>query len=341
MQCPVEFCDISRALKPLRAEIVKALDRVIERHWFLRGPETKAFEEEWADYCGQAHCVACNSGTDALTLAAKALDLREAEIQSNTLALTAIGLQQGGARIKLLDIGEDGRLQQVTTAMVPVLLYGRIPNNTEIQARLFDAAHAHGWKPPQHAVACWSFYPTKSLGALGDGGAITTNDAGLAEVMVALSGRDDQFRDQRQITSRMDELQAAILRVKLRYLDRWLAERQNIAREYNRQLAGIVSPTSQNKSDLHHLYVVRSQHRDALMRYLNAKGIQTKIHWTEPLHRMRAEWSKDVGSFPQAEAWSSSVLSLPCYPGLTENEVTTICNLIGEFSTTSNATNAD
>ena len=316
---------------PLRDDIRRAIDVVIDQGWFLRGLETKAFEEEWAAYCGQAYCVVCNSGTDALTLAAKALGLREAEVQANTLALTAIGLQQAGAQIRLRDVGEDGRLLQASSNMVPVLLYGRVPNHIEKQAGLFDAAHAHGWKPPQHAVACWSFYPTKSLGALGDGGAVTTNDAGLAELMVALSGRDDLFRDQRQITSRMDELQAAILRVKLNYLDRWLAERQMIASEYDRQLAGIVSPTSRNKGDLHHLYVVRTPHRDALMRHLNAGGIETKIHWTEPLHRMRAAWSKNAASFPQAEAWSASVLSLPCYPGLTENEVTTICNLIGEF----------
>jgi dTDP-4-amino-4,6-dideoxygalactose transaminase len=275
--------------------------------------------------------VACNSGTDALTLAAKALELHEVEVPANTLALTATGLQQGGARVKLYDVGEDGRLTQAGCNTVPVLLYGRLPNQVELGARLFDAAHAHGWQPPPHAVACWSFYPTKTLGALGDAGAVTTNDAGLSELMVALSGRDDRFRDRRQITSRMDELQAAILRIKLRFLDDWLAERRSIAGYYSGKLVGTVALTSQDPHDLHHLFVVRSPRRDGLRAHLSADGIETKIHWAEPLHRMPAVWADGAGSFPGADAWSDSVLSLPCYPGLREEEITRICEAIDEF----------
>jgi dTDP-4-amino-4,6-dideoxygalactose transaminase len=327
----IPFCDLSRALEPLREEIARAVERVTERGWFLRGPQTRDFEEEWAAYCGQKYCVACNSGTDALTLAAIALDLREAEVPANTVALTAIGLKQGGARVRLRDVGVDGRLTDAGQNTVPVLLYGRLPSRIELASRLFDAAHAHGWRPPPQALACWSFYPTKSLGALGDAGAVTTNDTGLAELMVALSGRDDRFRDRRQITSRMDELQAAILRIKLRHLDDWLAERKSIAGQYRRELGGTVTLTALDKDDLHHLYVVRSPRRDELMTHLSAAGIETKIHWAEPLHRMRAAWAEGAGSFPGAETWSSSVLSLPCYPGLREDEVARICDSIGEF----------
>jgi dTDP-4-amino-4,6-dideoxygalactose transaminase len=206
-----------------------------------------------------------------------------------------------------------------------------MPSEVELNAQLFDAAHAHGWKPPAHAVACWSFYPTKTLGALGDGGAVTTNDAGLAELMVALSGRDDGFRDKRQITSRMDELQAAVLRVKLPCLDQWLIERRWIAREYDTRLTANVSSVSKDPRDLHHLYVVRAPRRDELMSYLRAKHIDTKVHWSEPLYRMSAAWADKPEGFGRTESWCNSILSLPCYPGLTESEIARICDAVSEF----------
>ena len=327
------FCDLQRALEPLRADIGHAIDRVITRGWFLRGPEVPAFEEEWAAYCGQRYCVACNSGTDALSLAASALGMRSAEVQANTLALTAIGLQRGGARVRIRDVGDDGRLTVIDQDTVPVLLFGRMPNEMELRCVLFDAAHAHGWKPPAHAVACWSFYPTKTLGALGDAGAVTTNDAGLAELMAALCGRDDRFRDRRQITSRMDEMQAAILRVKLSHLNDWLAERQLLADRYEATLGDGVSIVSKGANDLHHLYVVRSARRDNLAAHLAADGIETKIHWVEPLHRMRASWADATSSFPGTDAWSDSVLSLPFFPGLRDDQVARVCDSVGGFLT--------
>src|SRR5262249_34882785 len=159
---------------------------------------TAAFEEEWAAYCGQAHCVSCANGTNALTLAALGMGLKETDVPANTLALTAVGLHRGGARVVASEVGADGRLAEVSARAVPVLLYGRKPSSVELNARLFDAAQAHGWRPPAHATACWSFYPTKNLGALGDAGAVTTNDAGLAQQMRELCGRDDRFHDGRQ-----------------------------------------------------------------------------------------------------------------------------------------------
>ena len=183
----VSFCDLERALTPLRSEIEDTLRRVLDRGWFLRGPETEAFESEWAAYCRQAYCVSCSSGTDALTLAALALGLDRAEIQANTIPLTAVGVHRAGVRIIVRDVDANGRLIEVSRSSVPVLLYGRAPSTGDLNATLFDAAHAHGWKPPTHAVACWSFYPTKSLGALGDAGAVTTNSAELAEKIKAFA----------------------------------------------------------------------------------------------------------------------------------------------------------
>ena len=330
----IDFCDLSRAQSPLRSDIDAAISRVIDSHWYLRGKETAAFEEEWAAYCGQAHCVTCNSGTDALTLAAMALNLRRADVQANTLPLTAIGLQRGGAEIVVAEVDDSGRLASLTEDSVPVLLFGRLPSQAEAGARLFDAAHAHGWKPPAEAAACWSFYPTKSLGGLGDGGAVTTNDEGQAEAMRELSGLDDRFYSGRQLTSRMDEIQAAVLRVKLRRLDEWIDERRAIAARYRAQLPATVRPISDSPGDLHHLYVIRAPDRDGLKRHLSAAGVATKIHFPTPLNRYDAPWGVTATGTSTADRWCASILTLPCYPGLTVPEIDRICEHVADHAET-------
>ena len=321
----IPFCDLSRALAPIRDDIDAAIARTIDSGWFLRGPEVAAFEEEWAAYCGQAHSVCCNSGTDALTLAATVLGMRTATVQANTLSLTALGLQRGGAAVRLADVGPDGRLAAITPDAVPVLLYGRPPATEEIGATLFDAAHAHGWKPPEHAFATWSFYPTKTLGALGDGGAVTTNDARFAAEMRNLCGRDDLLHDRRQITSRMDEVQAAILRVKLKHLDCWLAERQHIGTEYERTLGSL--PILLAGPSLYHLFVIRVDRRDDLAEFLLSRGIGCKIHWTDSLDKLDGGWTRD-GTYAMSDAWCDTVISLPCFPGLRPTELEFICDSI-------------
>lgn len=333
MESRVPFCDLGRALALLRGEIEDALRRVLDRGWFLRGPETEAFESEWGTYCGQAYCVSCGSGTDALTLAALALGLDQAELQANTLPLTAVGLHRAGVRIVVHDVDASGRLSQVGPSSVPVLLYGRAPSTAELNATLFDAAHAHGWKPPTHAVACWSFYPTKTLGALGDAGAVTTNSAELAEKIKALAGRDDRLRDGRQITSRMDEIQAAILRTKLPHLDSWIDNRRRIAAAYKAQLPNSVRSVGTSSDDLNYLFVVRVPKRSDLIRYLEDRGIQTKVHFPEPLHRQEAAWRDSSACFPAADEWCESVLSLPCYPGLRQDEIERTCAAVTSWST--------
>ncbi|MCC6888096.1 MAG: DegT/DnrJ/EryC1/StrS family aminotransferase [Hyphomicrobiales bacterium] len=321
----VPFCDLTRALVPIRDEVDAAMRRTVDSGWFLRGPEQEAFEAEWADYCGQAYAVCCNSGTDALTIAALALGLRQAVVQANTLPLTALGLQRGGCAVDLIDVGEDGRIEEAVSDAVPVLLYGRPPGAQEMGAKLFDAAHAHGWKPPRHAAAAWSFYPTKTLGALGDAGAVTTNDKHLAAEMRKLCSRDDVLHDSRQITSRMDELQAAVLRAKLRHLDQWLAERQEIGRLYDARLS--VPAINGTGRSLNHLFVIRVADRDELARFLAGRGIGCKVHWPIGLHRQQGAWSRD-GAYPSTDAWCDSVLSLPCFPGLRPSEIGFVCDAV-------------
>lgn len=322
MQIP--FCDLSRALNPIRSDIDRAISKVVSSGWFLRGKETALFEEEWAEYCGQSYAVSCNSGTDALTLAALALNLSTATIQANTLPLTGIGLHKAGVKVKLSDIDEDGYLpKSVESDAVPVLLFGRLPRNNEKPATLYDAAHAHGWKPI--GTAAFSFYPTKTLGGLGDGGAITTNDKNLANEMRMLSGRDDALHDKRQLTSRMDEIQAAILRVKLKHLDEWLNNRKQIALHYEDRL-GARGLTIPGKS-LQHLFVIKTPDRQGLAETLSEAGVETKVHWYDSLNSIPGPWESE-GEFPEADNWSKAVLSLPCFPGLTKEEIHYVCDII-------------
>ena len=324
----IGFCDLNRGLSAIRRDIDDAIARVVSSGWFLRGAETAAFEEEWAERCGQAYSISCNSGTDALTLAALALNLKTATIPANTLPLTGIGLHRGGVDVRIADVDKDGYMQREgCNDAVPVLLFGRLPRPSELTDVLYDAAHAHGWRPA--GTAAFSFYPTKTLGALGDGGAVTTNDAHLAAEIRALSGRDDVLYDGRQLTSRMDEVQAAVLRVKLRHLDEWLDERRQIAAQYDRRL-GALGLVPVGQASLAHLYVIRTAHRELLQAQLAAAGVATKIHWPASLDMLSGPWSTS-GRYPGAKAWSDSVLSLPCYPGLTFVEIDYICDHIEEF----------
>jgi dTDP-4-amino-4,6-dideoxygalactose transaminase len=268
-----------------------------------------------------------------VTLGALALGLDHAELQANTIPLTAVGMHRAGVRIIVRDVDASGRLSEVGPRSVPVILYGRAPSTAELTATLFDAAHAHGWKPPTHAVACWSFYPTKSLGALGDAGAVTTNSAELAATIRALSGRDDQLRDGRQITSRMDEIQAAILRIKLPHLDSWIDERRRIAAAYKEQLPKSIRSVGTSPDDFNYLFVVRVPNRTDLITHLADRGIQTKVHFPVPLHRQEATWGDSSACFPTADEWCESVLSLPCYPGLGEDEIERTCAAITSWST--------
>jgi dTDP-4-amino-4,6-dideoxygalactose transaminase len=250
--------------------------------------------------------------------------MRRAEVQANTLAMTAIGLHRGGAEVSVRDVDQEGRISELTPSSVPVLLFGRRPSAPESTAILFDAAQAHGWRPPPHAAACWSFYPTKTLGALGDAGAVTTNDEGLARAMRDLSGRDDRFHRKRQITSRMDEIQAAVLRVKLRLLDEWLEERRAIASWYRSGLPATLMPIG-SEMDFHYVFVVRASHRGSLVELMEEEGVETKVHFPHPLHRLDGPWQIPSPDMPNADRWCEEILSLPCFPGLTKQEVDRIC----------------
>jgi dTDP-4-amino-4,6-dideoxygalactose transaminase len=327
----IPFCDLKRLPAEIVGKLKDAMAEVIESGWYLRGVHTEAFEHEWAEFCGQKYCIACNSGSDALSLSAAALGMKAAAVPANTLPLTALALERGGAAVHAAEIDEKGRLQAPGDTHVPVLLYGWHPSEKELSCRLFDAAHAHGFRPPEHSVACWSFYPTKTLGALGDAGAVTTNDPIIAERILALCGRDDRLRERRQLTSRIDEIQAAALRVKLKHLGSWLDQRRHIADLYWSNLPSSVSPIVRPEQGFHHLFVIRCEERDRLQNYLLDHGVETKVHFPLPLHNLNEDWRQADMTYTNAEEWCDSVLSLPCFPYLSDEEVVRVADVIRSF----------
>jgi dTDP-4-amino-4,6-dideoxygalactose transaminase len=328
IEMKVPYLDLARANKPLREKLRSAMNNCLEKSVFLRGPETEAFEHEWAEYCGQKYAVACNSGTDALTIAALAGNLTEVVIPANTLPLTGVGLSRAGTRVEIGDVDSDGWLNTDLETHVPVLLYGRVPESLPQGTRLVDAAHGHGWKPPKGILAAWSFYPTKSLGALGDAGAVTTNDADIAARMRDICGRDDVMRDSRQITSRVDEIQAAVLRVKLKFLDEWLEQRQEIAKAYDKRLAPYGITLSGHS--FNHIYAIRIANRDALKMYLGEKNIETKVHWALSLDQVQGPW-ESKSDVPNSRKWCGTTLSLPMFPGLNHVEISRVCDGIEKW----------
>ena len=324
----IVYLDLKPMNDRLSTQISSAISDCMSRSTYLRGPQTQAFEEEWAEFCGQKFAVACNSGTDALTIAAKALQLQNVKVQANTLPLTAIGLALGGTEVEICEIDGGGYISNADNNCIPVLLFGRTPLPKAPDALLYDAAHAHGWQPPENSQAAWSFYPTKSLGAFGDAGAITTNDPALAQTMLEICGRDDQMRNPQQITSRIDEIQAAILRIKLQHLPSWLEERKNIADFYNSRLSHL--GVTLNGDSFNHIYAIRSEYRTALREHLLSKGIETKIHWDKSLNKIDGPWQAPH-EYLKAEKWADEILSLPIYPGLNEVDVSYVCDSIEAY----------
>lgn len=313
-----------------------SLSRACETGVFLRGDQTANFERRWAEYCGQEYCVALKNGTDALTLIAAALRLESIEVPAITCWYTAEGLHRGGCEVIPVDVDRStGKLLRPHDGAVCVPLYGSRPSPEEsYNCRIFDAAQAHGWKPPAHAIVAWSFYPTKTLGALGDAGAVTTNDKHLADEIRMLAGRDDQYRDRRQIVSRIDEVQAGFLDAKLSDLNHHIEAKQQIAEWYRERLAGVegCNPIYEPADTSVYAMAIHARRRNDLKAWLKRNGIESKIHYPVPLHHHDAPWNRIVSPvLPNSEQWCDRVLSLPCYIGMPRNSVAYICDTIQLF----------
>lgn len=362
----VPYFDLGPQTRALRAELEAALGRVLDQHAFCLGPEVAAFEREFAASCGVRHCVALNSGTSALHLAMLLLDLKpgdEVITTPYTFAATSWGISYCGARPVYADIEPDTfnldparaarAITPRTRAILPVHLYGH-PCDLDALGELArrhglalveDAAQAHGatWKGRPVGgfgiTACFSFYPTKNLGACGEGGALVTDDDALAARARALREHGSRRRyhyDEVGYNYRMDGFQGAVLGVKLRHLPAWTAARRAAAARYTELLAG--TPLGLPREREHarsawHLYTVRAPRRDALKDFLAARGIGAAVHYPVPLHLQKcyAELGHQPGDFPEAERACAEVLCLPFFPEITETQQQAVAAAVQEF----------
>lgn len=352
----IPFGDLKRQHDALRPELEAAIGRVLAGGWYILGPEVRAFEERFAAYCGAKHCVGVANGTEAIQLALAALGVGpgdEVITVANASVYETITILALGARPVFVDVDErthtvDAELIEAaitprTRAIVPVHLYGRMADMAAIMAVaehrgvpvVEDCAQAHGARQAGRpagsigAAGCFSFYPTKNLGALGDGGAVVTSDDRLAEKLRRLRqyGWERKYytADLGGLNSRLDELQAAVLSVKLERLPAWNERRRALAARYDRLLAAADLGLPEAPPDgehVYHLYVVRSPRRDELQAALRERGVGTDVHYPLPAHRQPVYASlAPPGGLPVTEQLAGEILSLPMYPELTDAEV--------------------
>jgi dTDP-4-amino-4,6-dideoxygalactose transaminase len=362
----VPFVDLNAQYSTIKDRINAAIQSVIDRNSFIGGEDTKNFEVEFAKYCEVGGCVGVGNGTDALHLALRAFGIGvgdEVITVSHTFIASAEAISAVGAKPIFIDIRSDTMLMNVefleraitprTKAIVAVHLYGQPCDMDEILAVarrcglrvISDCAQAHGarWNGRNIATlgdaACFSFYPGKNLGAYGDAGAVVSNDlAFLKHVrMLANHGRLEKYRHEIVgYNSRLDGLQAAILRVKLEYLAQWTKARQQNARYYldNIRAAGVQLPVVSSRADaVWHLFVVRCKNRDALQARLKENGIETGVHYPIPLHLQPAYKLLEVpaGSLPESEQAANTVLSLPMYAEMRQQQLDQVCGVLNSM----------
>lgn len=363
----VPFLTFEPMHNEIRQSLNNAYNNVVDKSWFIRGDECQKFEKEFAKYCGVKYCVGVASGLDSLILILRAMDIGvgdEVIVPSNTYIATALAITYVGAKpvfvepvIETFNIDVERieeKITKNTKAIIAVHLYGRTANMDAINtiAKKYnlkvieDAAQAHGAKYKDKRAgslgdaAGFSFYPGKNLGALGDAGCVTTNDKELADKVRVLGnyGSDYKYHNiYKGVNSRLDEMQAAFLRVKLPYLDKWNKDRRNTAKKYlegiTNPLIKLPSPSSEEYEHIYHLFVVRSERRDELEKYLNEKGIGTLKHYPIPMHEQ--ECYKDLGikhgELPIAEEISRTVLSIPMYYGMTDEQIDYVIDKINKF----------
>jgi len=367
----IPLVDLAAQYEEIGEEIKRAIQKVFDRGDYILGSELQKFESEFADYCGTKHALGCASGTDALILACKALGIGpgdEVIIPAMTFIATAFGVRLAGAKPVLVDVNPDDGLIDAskieraitsrTKAILPVHLYGQVAPMraiTDIAKShglyvIEDAAQAHGAvQESQRAgsfgdIGCFSFYPGKNLGAYGDGGAVVFNNDAIGDRFSLLRNLGSKRKFHHEIegfNSRLDTMQAAVLCVKLRYLDRWNESRRKIARRYTKKLNGLgtVRLITYNEESVHHLYVIRLNERDRILESLQQAGIGAGLHYPLALHEHPAldQLGYSRGDFPASEEWARQSLSLPLYPELSLSDQNRIVNvLIKSIATNSN-----
>ena len=362
----IPILDLKKQYESIRPEMDSAIAKVLKKGSFILGEEVSAFEQEFAAYCGVSYAIGVASGTDALQLALLAGGIGtgdEVITTSHTATATVAAIEMTGAHPVLVDIDPAHYtldplkfVQAISTrtrAVIPVHLYGcpaEMESIMEFARRnnllvVEDCAQAHGASVHGKKVGGWgdmaafSFYPTKNLGAYGDGGAVVTNDSALAEKVRCLrqyGWKERYISSIKGMNSRLDELQAGILRVKLRHLDEWNDRRRERARCYRDFLLDtelVLPETPPNSEHVFHQFVVRHSGRDELRVYLKKRGIHTLVHYPVPVHLQPAYQIPNYleGSLPDTELAAREVLSLPMYPELSEPELGRVCQTIHDF----------
>lgn len=357
----IPFLELGSAYNELKAELDEVTARVLTSGWYILGNEGEAFEQEYADYLGVKHCIGVGNGLDALHLSLRAMEIGagdEVIVPSNTYIASWLAVSYAGATPVPVEPDErtyninpsliEAAITKKTKAIMPVHLYGQPADMDPINelAKKYglyvieDAAQAHGASYKSRKVgglghiAGWSFFPTKNLGALGDAGAVTTNDAYLADEIRKLRNYGSQVKyinEHQGFNSRLDEMQAAILRVKLRHLDAWNLRRKEIADFYLNQLAtaDFILPHTPSWADhAWHLFVIRSQTREKLQSHLQSNQIGTLIHYPVPPHKQQAYQAMNTLSYPISENMHKEVLSLPNGPHLSRDQQSLIVKVL-------------
>ena len=359
----IQAWDYREEYKVLREEILAAVDGVFSAGQLVLGPNVKAFEKEFAAYCDVMHGVGVNSGTDALVIALKALGIKNGDeviTVPNTAVPTVSAIVAAGGVPVFVDVDEETALMNVsappdvlsprTRFVIPVHLYGQCVDMDAVLAFskrhglavIEDCAQSLGatYKGRQAGsmgdMAVFSFYPTKNLGAYGDGGMITTNNAALAEraTRLRMYGMAGEYRAiEHGYNSRLDEIQAAILRVKMKYLGGWLSKRRQLAAQYQDHLAssGLKLPmVAPNNQHTYHLYVARHKNRTMVLDELKGRGLKLGINYPHPIHLMPAyaELGYQEGDFPVSENLAAEVFSLPIYPTIQDGDFIQIVEML-------------
>lgn len=364
----IPFVSFEKMHNEIRSELDSAYNNVMDSNYFIQGKECEAFEQEFAQYCNAKYCIGVGNGLDALYLILRALDIKagdEVIVPSNTYIATALAVSYTGAtpvfvepQISTYNMNPnliEEKITDKTKAIIAVHLQGRAADMDSIvkiakQYNLYvveDAAQAHGvlYKGKRVGTlgdaAGFSFYPGKNLGALGDGGCVITNDENIAQKVRALGNYGSDYKYHhiyKGTNSRLDELQSAFLRVKLKKLDEWNTCRKEIAAKYlneiNNPLIKLPLACTDEYDHVYHVFVIRCDMRDELEKYLTNKGIGTVKHYPIAMHLQEAYCDLGIkkGSLPIAEEISASVLSIPMFYGMTNEEVEYVINALNDFA---------
>lgn len=360
----VDFANFKKMHNEIKEEINTAINEVVDNNYFIQGPKVKSFEEDFAKYVGTKFCVGVGNGLDGLTLSLKAIGVTSGDeviLPSHTFIATALAVSNTGAVPVFVEPNADDytidvtkieeKITDKTKVIIAVHLYGQCADMDPIMdiakrhnlLVLEDAAQAHGalYKGRKAGslgdIAEFSFYPGKNLGAFGDAGCITTNNEELAKRARMLGNYGSIVKYNHELkgdNSRLDEIQAAVLDVKLKYLDKWNSYRCYVANRYLNEIKNpkvILPIVSKHNNHVWHLFVVRVEDRVKFQKYLSDNGISTLIHYPTAIHKQKAYEEYNIAKFPIAEKYASEVVSLPMFYGLSDAEIDYIVDIINKY----------